>query len=44
LEELKTLPFGAVWDAYCAQDNAPLDREIIEIVLAYEKEVTARRS
>jgi len=44
LEELKALPFGAVWDAYCAENDAPLDREIIGIVHAYEKDVTGRRS
>ena len=44
LEELKTLPFGAVWDAYCAQNNTPLDCEIIGIVHDYEREVTGRRS
>jgi L-rhamnose isomerase len=44
LEQIKSLPFGAVWDAYCAQNNTPLDGEIIGIVHAYEKEVTGRRS
>jgi len=44
LEELKALPFGAVWDAYCAQTDTPLDREIIGIIHAYEKEVTGKRS
>ncbi|MBN2551444.1 MAG: L-rhamnose isomerase [Spirochaetales bacterium] len=44
LEELKALPFGAVWDAYCAENDAPLDREIIEAVQAYQKSVVAGRS
>ncbi len=44
LEELKSLPFGAVWDTYCARNDAPLDREIIGAIHAYEKEVTGRRA
>ena len=44
LEQMKSLPFGAVWDACCAENSTPLDREIIGIVHAYEKEVTGRRS
>ena len=44
LEQMKGLPFGAVWDAYCAENDKPLDREIIGIIHAYEKEVTDRRS
>ena len=44
LEEVKALPFGAVWDLYCAENDVPLDCEIIGIVHDYEKEVTAGRS
>jgi L-rhamnose isomerase len=44
LEELKAMPFAAVWDAYCAQTNTPLDRQVIGMVHAYEKEVTGKRS
>jgi L-rhamnose isomerase len=44
LEQMKTLPFGAVWDAYCAENNTPLDSEIIGIVHSYEKEITGKRS
>jgi L-rhamnose isomerase len=43
LEELKALPFGAVWDHYCASLQVPLDRELIAAVHAYEREVTAKR-
>ena len=25
LEELKTMPFGAVWDYYCLQANVPVE-------------------
>jgi L-rhamnose isomerase len=44
LEELKALPFGTVWDAYCTENDAPLDCEIIETIQAYEKEVTGKRT
>jgi len=43
LEELKTMPSGAVWDFYCQSQGAPLDSELIERVHRYEKEVTAKR-
>jgi L-rhamnose isomerase len=43
LEELKTLPVGAVWDAYCAEQGTLPDSEIIAAIQAYEKDVTAKR-
>ncbi|UCF98888.1 MAG: L-rhamnose isomerase [Spirochaetaceae bacterium] len=43
LEEMKGLPFGAVWDEHCRRMNAPLDRELIERVQRYERDVTGRR-
>jgi len=43
LEEMKSLPFGAVWDEHCRRTNVPLDREIIERVHQYEREVTSKR-
>jgi len=43
LEELKTLPFGAVWDAFCEQQGAPVEGQLIERVHGYEREVTAKR-
>ncbi len=42
-EELKTMPFGDVWDRYCAECNAPLDGEWFETVKAYENEVLSKR-
>ncbi len=43
LEELKTLPFGAIWDAYCAENETPLDSELIDVLHTYEREVTGKR-
>lgn len=43
MEECKTLPFGAVWDYYCANAGVPLEKEIIPIVMEYEKSVLSKR-
>ncbi len=43
LEELKTLPFGAVWDYYCAQQNVPPAGAWMQTVQQYEKDVLAQR-
>jgi len=42
LEELKTLPFGAVWDYYCMKQDVP-GREWLEEVRAYEKNILSKR-
>ncbi len=44
LEELKTLPFGAVWDYYCLQNDVPVGQEWLNDVRAYETSVLASRS
>ena len=38
-EELKTLPFGEVWDEYCRQCGVPVDGEWYDTVKNYEKKV-----
>ncbi len=43
LEELKTLPFGAVWDYYCAKSNVPPGDAWLNEVKAYEKNVLSKR-
>jgi L-rhamnose isomerase len=43
LEELKTLPYGTVWDCYCLSQNAPVGSAWLDIVKAYEKNVLSRR-
>jgi L-rhamnose isomerase len=42
-EEMKTLPFGAVWDEYCRQAGVPTDRDLAAEVLKYEADVLRRR-
>jgi L-rhamnose isomerase len=44
LEELKTLPAGAVWDYYCQQRDVPVGSDWIGEVKDYEKRVLAKRS
>ena len=43
LEELKTLPFGAVWDMYCEKAGVPVGTDWIEKVRKYESEILAKR-
>jgi L-rhamnose isomerase len=43
LEEIKTLPFGAVWDYYCLKSNVPPGDAWLKEVEAYETRVTSLR-
>ncbi len=43
LEVVKTLPFGAVWDHYCLQQNVPVGMAWIDEVRRYEADVTSKR-
>jgi L-rhamnose isomerase len=43
LEELKGMPFGAVWDYYCLQRNVPVGTAFLDEIRAYEKQVLAQR-
>ncbi len=42
-DELKTMPFGDVWDEYCRRCGAPLDGAWLDTVLQYERDVLSRR-
>ena len=42
-EEAKTMPFSAVWDAYCEQQNVPVGDKWLAEVKGYEREVFANR-
>ncbi len=42
-EEMKTLPFGEIWDEYCRVCGAPLDGAWFETVQAYERDVLVHR-
>ena len=43
LEELKTLPFGAIWDYYCLKQNSPAGTAWLDKVKAYEENILSRR-
>ncbi len=43
LEELRTLPLGAVWDSYCLEAGVPVGETWLDEVRAYERTVLAGR-
>jgi len=43
-EELKAMPSQAAWDYFCAQKNAPIGMEFMQIIQEYEKRELSRRS
>jgi L-rhamnose isomerase len=43
LEELKALPFGAVWDCHCLRAGVPPADEWLREIEAYERRVLSRR-
>lgn len=43
LEEAKSLPWNAVWDYFCLQNNVEVGEDFIPAVQKYEKEVTSKR-
>ncbi|NQU54681.1 MAG: L-rhamnose isomerase [Bacteroidetes bacterium] len=43
LEELKTMPFSAVWDYYCYKEGVPTGFNYIGKIQEYEKEVLSKR-
>ena len=42
-EEAKSMPFGAVWDAYCERQNVPVGEKWLAEVKAYEAKVNLNR-
>lgn len=43
IEELKTMPYGAVWDYYCLKMGVPVGKTLIDEVLTYENTVLNKR-
>ena len=43
-EELKTAPFGEIWDEYCRRCGKPLDGEWFPKIQAYEKKILEDRA
>jgi len=44
LEEIKGLPFGAVWDYHCLKQGTPVGLRFMDEVRTYEKKVLAKRA
>jgi L-rhamnose isomerase len=44
LEELKGMPFGAVWDYFCWQQGVPVGMAFLEVIRDYEKRELSQRS
>lgn len=44
LEELKTKPFGAVWDYYCEKKNVAVAEDFINEIQEYEAAVLSKRN
>jgi L-rhamnose isomerase len=43
LEELKSMPFSAVWDYYCLQKNVPVGMDFMSMIKEYEKNELSKR-
>jgi len=43
MDEMRTMPFGQVWDLLCLQADAPMDRVWMDEVAKYEAEVLSKR-
>jgi L-rhamnose isomerase len=44
MEEMKTMPFSAVWDMLCLKSDVPLGVAWLDDMEAYEREVLAQRT
>ena len=43
-EELKSMPFSAVWAYYCAKKNVPVGMDFMNVIKDYEKQELSKRS
>jgi L-rhamnose isomerase len=43
-EELKTFPFGAIWDEWCGRENVPQGRNWFKEIERYEQDILSRRN
>ena len=42
-EELKSLPWNAVWDMFCLKNDVPVGEDYIGEIEKYEAQVTSKR-
>jgi L-rhamnose isomerase len=43
MENMKSKPFGAVWDYYCMKEETPVGEDYITAIQQYEKDVLSKR-
>jgi L-rhamnose isomerase len=43
IDDANNLPFGAVWDQFCIQNGVPAGTDWIQLINAYDKNVTSKR-
>src|SRR5512138_217794 len=43
LEELKSMPFSAVWDYYCQQKGVPVGMDFMSVIKDYERKELSKR-
>lgn len=43
LEEIKALPFAAVWDQFCLTQDVPIGIDFMQVIKAYEEKVQVNR-
>ncbi len=43
-EELKSMPFSAVWDMYCLKKNVPVGTDFMQVIKEYEKRELSNRT
>lgn len=43
-EELKNMPWGAVWDMFCLKNGVPAGNDYISDIIKYEKDVLSHRA
>ncbi|MCP4538862.1 MAG: hypothetical protein GY832_17140 [Chloroflexi bacterium] len=43
LEELKGLPYGAVWDYFCLRQNVPVGIGFLDVIREYERQELPKR-
>jgi L-rhamnose isomerase len=43
LEELKSMPFGAVWDYHCLMNDVPVGMDFMRVIREYEAHELSRR-
>jgi len=42
-EELKSMPYSAVWDTYCSKKNVPVGMDFMNVIKDYEKKKLSKR-